>query len=91
MGNLEIKTSNKTKEELVEGFSLRVTTPSRACEPVLEVEIDLADLGVQSGSVRNSWLVILPMANYHIFQVKESGPGSLDFNVNLVVFFLLYK
>ena len=54
MGNLEIKTSNKTKEEIVEGFSLRVATPSRACEPVLEVEIDLADSGVQSGSVRNS-------------------------------------
>ena len=45
----------------------------------------LADPGAQSGSVSNSWLVILPMAHYHIFQVKESGPGPLDFNV--VVFF----
>ena len=85
MGNREVKTSNKTKEDIVEGFSLRVTTPSRACEPVLEVETDLADSGAQSGSVSNSWLVILPIANYHIFQVKEIGPGPLNFNV--VVFF----
>ena len=49
VGNWEIKTSNKTKEEIVEGFSLSVTTPSRACEPVLEVETDLADSGAQSG------------------------------------------
>ena len=64
---------------------MRVTTTSRACEPVLEVETDLADSGAQSGSVSNSWLVILPIANLHIFQVKESGPGPLNFNV--VVFF----
>ena len=50
MGNREIKTSNKTKEEIVEGFSLRVTTPSCACEPVLEVKTDLVDSGAQSGS-----------------------------------------
>ena len=67
MGNREIKISNKNKEEIVEGFSLRVTTPSGACEPALEVETDLADTGAQLGSVSNSWLVILPMANYHIF------------------------
>ena len=73
MGNREIKTSNKTKEEIVEGVSLRVTTQSRACEQVLEMETDLADSGAQSGSVSNSWLVILPITNYHIFQVKESG------------------
>ena len=30
--NREIKPSNKTKEEIVEGFSLRLITPSRACE-----------------------------------------------------------
>ena len=30
MGNRDIKTSNETKEEIVEGLSLRVTTPSRA-------------------------------------------------------------
>ena len=64
VGNREI---NKTKEEIVEGFSLRLITLSRACEPVLEVETDLADSGAQSGSVSNSWQVILPMANYHIF------------------------
>ena len=80
MGNREIKPSNKTKEEIVERFSLRLITPSRACEPVLEVETDLADSGVQSGSVSSSWLVILPVVNCHIFQVKESGPGPLDFN-----------
>ena len=50
MGNREIKTSNKTKGEIVEGFSHRVTTPSRACKPVLEVETDLADSGAQSVS-----------------------------------------
>ena len=67
MGNWKIKTRNKTKEEIVEGLSLRVTNPSCACEPVLEVETDLADSGAQSGSVSNSLLVILPMADYHIF------------------------
>ena len=82
MGNPEIK----TKEEIVEGFSLRVTSPSRTCEPVLEMEKDLANSGAQSSSDSNSWLVILPMAKTTIFfQVKESGPGPLDFNV--VVFF----
>ena len=45
------------------------------------METDLADSGAQSGSASNSW----PMANYHIFKVKESGPGPLSFNV--VVFF----
>ena len=85
VGNREIKQSNKTKEEIVEGFSLRLITLSRACEPVLEVGTDLADSGAQSGSVSNSWQVILPMANYHYFQVIESGPGPLDLNV--VVFF----
>ena len=67
MGNREIKASNKTKKEIVEGFSLRFNSPSRACEPVLEVETDLADSVAQSGSVSSSWLVILPMANCHIF------------------------
>ena len=73
MGNREIKTSNNTKEEIVEGFSFRVATyrPSGAFEPVLEVETDLADSGAQSGSVSNSWLVVLLMANYHIFQSKR--------------------
>ena len=77
MGNREIKTSNKTKEELVEGFSLRVTTLSQACEPVVEVETNLADLGAQSGSVRNSWLVILPMVNYDIFRSQRVRTSQL--------------
>ena len=59
--------SNKTKEDIVERFSLRLITPSRACEPVLDVETDLADSVAQSGSVSSYWLVILPMANCHIF------------------------
>ena len=58
MGNREIKPSNKTKEEIVEGFSLRLITLPRACEPVLVVETDLADSGAQSGSISSSWLVI---------------------------------
>ena len=32
VGNREIKPSNKTKEEVVEGFPLRLITPSCACE-----------------------------------------------------------
>ena len=32
LGNREIKPSNKTKKKIVEGFSLRLITPSRACE-----------------------------------------------------------
>ena len=42
-------TSNKT-----EGGPLRVTTPSLACEPVPEVETDVADSGAQSGLVSYS-------------------------------------
>ena len=75
MGNREIKTSNKTKEELVEGFFLRVTFPSHACEPVLEVETDLADSVAQSGSVSNSWLVIFPMVIYHNYFSKSKSQG----------------
>ena len=63
MGNREIKTRNETKEEIVEGFSLGVTTQPCACEPFLEVETDFADSGAQSGSASNSWLGILPMSN----------------------------
>ena len=54
MGNQEIKISNKTEEKIVEGFYLRITDPSHACELVLEVETDLAGSGAQSGSVSNS-------------------------------------
>ena len=32
VGNREIKPNNKTKEEIVEGFSLRLITPSCACK-----------------------------------------------------------
>ena len=67
VGNRGIMPSNKTKEEIEEGFSLKLITPSRACEPVLEVETDLADSGAQSVSVSSSWPLILPMANCHIF------------------------
>ena len=71
MGNREIKPSNKTMEEIVEGFSLRLINPPCACEPVQEVETDLADSGAQSGSVSSSWLVILPMGNCHIFSSQR--------------------
>ena len=58
MGNKEIKTSNKPKEEIVRGvfLSLRVTTMSHAYEPVLEVETDLADSRAnQKQSVTPGW------------------------------------
>ena len=78
VGNREIKTSNKTKEEIAEGGLLRVTTPSCTCESVPEVETDVADSGAQSGSVSNSWLVILPKPNYHIiFKSKSQDQGLL--------------
>ena len=50
-GVRKIKTSNKTKEEIAEGGPLRVTTPSRACEPVPEEEIYVAGSEAQSGLV----------------------------------------
>ena len=75
MGNREIKPSNKTKEEIVEGFSLNLITPPRAFEPVLEVETDLADSGAQSGSVSSSWLVILP----YFSKSKSLGQGPSTF------------
>ena len=77
VGNREIMPSNKTKKEIVEGFSLRLITPSRACEPVLEVETDLEDSGAQSGSISSSWLVILPMANCHIFPSQRARASRL--------------
>ena len=40
---------------------LRISTPSCACEPVPEVETDMADSGAQSGSVSDSALVMLSM------------------------------
>ena len=46
VGNREIKPSNKTKEEVEEGISLRLITPPRACEPVLEVDCARARDGV---------------------------------------------
>ena len=58
---MEIKTSNKIKEEIAEGGPLGVTTLSCACEPVQKVETDVADSGAQSGSVSDSWLVMLSM------------------------------
>ena len=45
----------------------------------------MADSGAQSGSVSSSWLVILPMANCHIFPSQRIWVKSLDFNE--VVFF----
>ena len=38
MGNREIKPSNKTKEEIVEGFCLRLIIPSCACEQSLKLK-----------------------------------------------------
>ena len=80
-GTREIKTSNKPKKGIAEGSRFRVTTPSFTCEPVPEVETDVADSGAQLGSVSNSWLVMLPMVNYvaFFFKVNESGPGPLSF------------
>ena len=69
MGNREIKQSNKTKEE-VYGFSLGLITPPRACEPVLEVETDLADSGAQSGSVSSS------RCNGQFFPQSVFSPGK---------------
>ena len=57
----EIKTSNKTKEAIAEGGPIRVTTLSRACEPVPEVETDVADSG--SVTCSDSWLVMMSMMN----------------------------
>ena len=42
MGNREIKPNNKTKEKIVEGFSLRLIIPPGAGEPVLD-DTDLAE------------------------------------------------
>ena len=39
VGNREIKPSNKIKEEIVDGFSLRLITPSSACEQYLKLNL----------------------------------------------------
>ena len=73
MGNWDIKTSNETKEEVVEGLSLRVTTPSRAyIRASPEVETNLADSGAESGSVSSFWLVVLQMVSYQIFPSQRA-------------------
>ena len=80
MGNREIKPSNKTKEEIVEGFPLRLITPPPACETVLEVETDLADSGAQSGSVSNSWPGDFANGELPYFSKSKSlgqGPSTL--------------
>ena len=78
MGNPEIKTSNKTEEEIVEGLPLEsLSCHAHSFEPVLEVETDLADSGAQSGSVSYSWLVVLLMANYHIFPSQRVRARAL--------------
>ena len=69
MGDRDIKTSNETKEEIVEGLSLRVT---HTFEPVLEEETDLAYSEAQPGSVSSSWLVVLLMVSYHIFPSQRA-------------------
>ena len=56
---MEIKPSSKTKIEIAEGGLLKETTPSCTCEPVPEVETDVSN----SGSVGDSWLVMLSMIN----------------------------
>ena len=45
------------------------------------LETDWVDSGAQLGSVSNSWLVILLWRTTIFFQVKESGPGPLEFNI----------
>ena len=40
-----IKTINKHKEEIEEGYPLQVATPICACEPVPEVETDVTSSG----------------------------------------------
>ena len=88
MGNPEIKhvkPSNKTKEEIAEGFSLRFITPSCACEHSLKLKQIWQILEHnQDQSVAPGWR-FCQWRTAIFFQVKESGSGPLDFNV--VVFF----
>ena len=87
MGNREIKPSNKTKEEIAEGFSLRLITPSRACEQSACEQLkqiwQILEHN-QDQSVAPGWR-FCQCQTAILFQVKESGSGPLDFNV--VVFF----
>ena len=89
MVNREIKPNNKTKKEIVERFPLRLITPPRACEPL--VETDLADSGAQSGSVSSSWLVILPMANCHIFPSQRVWAKALRLQRSCILLAILRK
>ena len=81
MGNREIKPSNKTKEEIAEGFSLRLISPSRACEQSLKLKQIWQILEHnQDQSVAPGWR-FCQWRTAIFFQVKESGSGPLDFNV----------
>ena len=85
MGNREITPSNKTKEEIVEGFSLRLIIPSRACEQSYKLKQIWQILEHnQDQSVAPDWS-FYQWQTAIFFQVKESWSGPLDFNV--VVFF----
>ena len=85
MVDREIKPSTKTKAEIAEGFSLRLITPSRACEQsqklkqILQILRHNQDQSEAPGWRFCQWRTAI------FFQVKESGSGPLDFNV--VVFF----
>ena len=46
-------------DEGAEDSPLRLTTPPSAYELVSEVETDVKDSGAQSGSISDSWLVML--------------------------------
>ena len=85
MGNREIKPSNKTKEEIAEGFSQRLITSSRACEQSLKLKQFWQILEHNQDQLVAAGWRFCQWRTAIFFQVKESGSGLLDFNV--VVFF----
>ena len=59
---------------------LEVTKPSCTCEPVPEVETGVADSGAQSGTVSDSWLMMLSMVTkFFLSKSKSQGQGLSPF------------
>ena len=58
IGTLRINNNSSKQTTTLRRQSPQGNYPSRVCEPILEVETDVAASGAQLGSASDSWLVM---------------------------------